>query len=200
MALVSILFLPNCEQILVFTSPKNSNWKPDLFEASPHCSSLTHSSSAGWGRWSLRADWRQKRSRPGRRSVRSLPLTRRRETGRCRWRLLSLYTGLGDRGGERCHTHTHTHRALITFPIIWDDSWARMEWTVLLQSKQNEKHDGSIFQSCKLLMRNVKNLMTVLLWPGGSYSKYELLNFDRIMTKKAILCCEMDLILLFEFK
>lgn len=41
MALVSILFLPNCEQILVFTSPKNSNWKPDLRLALVACLSLT---------------------------------------------------------------------------------------------------------------------------------------------------------------
>lgn len=55
-----------------------------------------------------------------------------------------------------------------------------MEWAVQLQSKLNEKHDGSIFQSCKILMRNVENLVTIRSGlVAGEHSKYQTMSFDR---------------------
>lgn len=55
-----------------------------------------------------------------------------------------------------------------------------MEFAVRLQSKLNEKHDGSIFQSCKIFMKNVENLVTV--WNSlvaGEHTKYQIMSFDR---------------------
>lgn len=49
-----------------------------------------------------------------------------------------------------------------------------MKCAVQLRSKLNEKHDGSIFQSCKFLMRNVENLVTVCSGVvTGQHSKLE---------------------------
>lgn len=84
----------------------------------PPFSPVTRSSSAGRGR--SRRGWRRGRtkSRPGRSSARSRPLLRWYGAQRYRWRLLSWYTSLQDRGGSAHHEKTSTWEAL-SLPITW---------------------------------------------------------------------------------
>lgn len=54
----------------------------------------------------------------------------------------------------------HAEAGHLLLPIIPNGQRAGMELVVQLQSKLNEKQNGSIFQSCQFLIRNVENLVT----------------------------------------
>lgn len=114
-------FLQILKQILFFNFSKLGIWS----QACPHSSYPLTPSSAGRGRWSLRWRWGQKRSRPGHKSVRTLPLCRRCETRPCRLRLLSLHTGLQDRKGEYCYIHPDKAIKKSLFFLLWDKAHGR---------------------------------------------------------------------------